>query len=436
MPRVRLANNASANLDGAVSNSATSIVLKNITATLQSELDLVWSDDVLVLTIADEVAHEIIIGTEWDSDTFTLTCTRGQDGTSGQEWGDGASIELRLPVYTLEQLFHSRAANSFVFPRSEGTSSPNVFMAGLDTSVLSEDSIAIGQKAEVESSSKSSIAIGHRSGAGASGSTTEEAVAIGYYAAATGHRSLAVGSQSTANADDATAVGRFAGALAKDATCLGHFSGAHGEKSTALGHFAGAYVEKSTAIGQNAEANAIKGLAVGVDSSVSTNGKFGLALGADAEANQVATAVIKGIGCHRTTADAPGTLETDDILTRHRCAPMMTLATGIIDLTDGAASYTIDLPTGYRFYPDRIDVIITAATSPSGAPAIQLGTDADANIASILAASAVTVNAAYERQVFTPVLHGVDNIRVSVETAGTGTLTCRVVVTGYLMENE
>ena len=85
-------------------------------------------------------------------------------------------------------------------------------------------------------------------------------------------------------------------------------------------------------------------------------------------------------------------------------------------------------------FVDAFDVVIVEASGATGAPEIQIGPD-DADPADYLAATVITKTAMGGRETFEPLTSdGVTTLRVSVVTAGTGTLSAKVVVRGYVME--
>ena len=99
---VKFSNNASTTLNGAITASATSIVVADI-----SEFPaLISSGDYMYLTLANAAGSkiEIIKVTNINSGTKTLTAVRGQDGTSGTAFSDGDLCELRLTSAGLNEV--------------------------------------------------------------------------------------------------------------------------------------------------------------------------------------------------------------------------------------------------------------------------------------------------------------------------------------------
>jgi len=476
----------------------------------------------LTITDAEETKIEIVLVYDADVGFSTFTAARGQGWTTAQEWSVDDIVEARVSSLLLKNLFSGESPNG---------------------------SIAIPAE-EAEASGDSSIAIG-LVGTEVS-ATSAEGVAIGEHAKVDGERSVAIGSAAQAQADSSVSIGAYAqtpsGSEAEGLISIGLHSGAEDDHCVAIGVYATARYPSSVAIGHYAMAASDGSIAIGDQATcpsyhirparhsimmgyyATARGDFSMAIGSGAYISDDIKGVIQiaAIGMIRSTSAGFSIGVDGDIDSRQRAAPMMSLATLIIDLTNSNDFHEIEIPTGTHFFPEKIDVIITSASSPEGAPAIQAGTgvvdafgldlggadggtyelgktgemqtlnhDDDAatiqaaletvygsgnatvvagsdfsitftftvedselvadftglsgdtspelaqtqtysasTVNNILSASAVTVDSAYQRESFTPEPHGVDNIRVSVETAGSGTLTCRVIVTGYLIEDE
>lgn len=87
-------NNAITSLNGAITNVATSI-----TVLAGGVFPAVSTPDYIYLTITEGVKIEIIKVTDITGNV--LTAVRGQDGTTGQAFGDSSRIDLRLTAITL-----------------------------------------------------------------------------------------------------------------------------------------------------------------------------------------------------------------------------------------------------------------------------------------------------------------------------------------------
>lgn len=90
---VKFSNNAATTLDGAITNSATSITVHNV-----SDFPTLGSNDYAYLTLANlaNTVLEIVKVTAIDTGTKQLTVVRGQDGTTAKAFADGDLCELRL----------------------------------------------------------------------------------------------------------------------------------------------------------------------------------------------------------------------------------------------------------------------------------------------------------------------------------------------------
>lgn len=90
---IKFSNNAETTLDGAISNSATSITVADVSA-----LPTLGVSDYAYLTLANAAATkiEIIKVTAIDVGTKVLTAVRGQEGSTAQAFDDGDLCELRL----------------------------------------------------------------------------------------------------------------------------------------------------------------------------------------------------------------------------------------------------------------------------------------------------------------------------------------------------
>lgn len=111
------------------------------------------------------------------------------------------------------------------------------------------------------------------------------------------------------------------------------------------------------------------------------------------------------------------------------------LRTAELDLTDAAAAVTVTIPTGYALLLDGLDTVITGSDTPGGTPSIEAGPD-DVTPDAYLANSPVGGTAVGDRDSHAVSLDAtVTAVRVSVATAGTGTVfTARALLRGYLLE--
>jgi hypothetical protein len=95
---VRFSNNASTTLNGAISATATSIVVNDVT-----EFPVLSSGEYTYLTLANatETKIEIIKVTSINTSTKTLTAVRAQDNTAAQTFSTDDLCELRMTAALL-----------------------------------------------------------------------------------------------------------------------------------------------------------------------------------------------------------------------------------------------------------------------------------------------------------------------------------------------
>ena len=108
---VKLSNNASALLDGAITNSATSITLDDV-----SEFPTVSGSDHTYVTLTNAAATkiEIVKVTAINTGTKVLTAVRDQDSTSALAFDDGDICELRLTTALLTEKISESAVDGGV----------------------------------------------------------------------------------------------------------------------------------------------------------------------------------------------------------------------------------------------------------------------------------------------------------------------------------
>ena len=410
-----LANNATASLASGITDADTSIELFGISTTLSTALGLIDASNRVLLTLADasETDHEIVEVTAWDSATSTATVTRGQDDTTAQAWGDGSKAEIRVGKKQLDERFgvSGNAANTVLISPDRS--------AGKDTDADGPNNTFIGNNFTLVPGNHYSVVAGE---SWAASSPLSFCTSIGCQT-------------ELANED-------FSSEDCYGAVAVGCLSMVYGNECTGVGTEVHAKGVDCVSIGYATSASGVKGItAIGAKSVINSwprsqdDLSFTTALGYKSICDRSCSIHIAGIPIQNKTSYLPW-LETDDIASRHRSAPITTLATGIIDLTDDTATAQIELPAGTHFFPDRIDVIITGVDTPGGSPEITVGTTTAGT--DILAATVITKDTAHQRQKISPDSDdGVDDIHISVSTAGSGTTySCRVVVSGYLVEDE
>ena len=108
---IKLSNNASALLDGAITNSATSITLDDV-----SEFPTVSGSDHTYVTLTNAAATkiEIVKVTAINTGTKVLTAVRAQDSTSASAFDDGDICELRLTTALLTEKISESAGDGGV----------------------------------------------------------------------------------------------------------------------------------------------------------------------------------------------------------------------------------------------------------------------------------------------------------------------------------
>jgi hypothetical protein len=111
---------------------------------------------------------------------------------------------------------------------------------------------------------------------------------------------------------------------------------------------------------------------------------------------------------------------------------------GVVDLT-AAGDTEISLPTGARFYPNEVGIVITEADSVTGQPSLSFG-EGSASPATLSASAQTTgldvVGDRERRQTLNKDV-GVTVLSATVDTAATATtLTGRVYFQGLFVEDE
>lgn len=378
MSKLLLANNATAKINTGIDAIATSIALKTISTTMQTLLAAISATQQALFTIADGTGTvEIIRVTAWTAGTNTITCTRGQNNTTAAPWLAGDAVEVRIPELILDQLYYGEPNNSIVIPREGPTvdisASYSVLIGVAGTiDVNSSSCVGIGSYVVIDASSDQSVAIGS-----AAWTQAAETVAIGanaYISDAAHTGAIAIGVNAKSSGINSITIGEKGWGTGASSICIGDYAdvGTDADYGIAIGKDATAEKKVSIAIGQGTYANGIQSIGIGMDAF--TNEDFTIALGSGSWAEHVGACHMTGIPYHRAaSAINPASLDAGDILTRHRAAAQMTLASGILNLTSAVSTQAIEIPDGCHFYPDRIDVIIISETTPGGTPKIKVG---------------------------------------------------------------
>ena len=453
MARYILGNKASATLDGAVGSADTSIQLKELSSTMTTALGAVDASNRILLTL-EGTEYEIVEVTAWDAGTSTATVTREQDGTTAAEWAAGESkAEIRGCKGLLDSLkdmtssFAGATTDIINLGGEQNDSSGNDILVKGNSWSPSTESISIGVGAHVYQTQ--CIAIGKNAKA-----YNPDAVAVGTNAQAYNNNGISFGINSQAHGVGAIAIGDTSRCGAADSIAIGPNTNT-GARQICIGSGAVSLMGDSILIGHEVTEDGVDGGSVlignnaeglgnqetvGIGRGVVTFAQFGTAIGSKAKISIHSAGHLAFIPIQPKASAIP-TIVSGDMATRHRSAPLTTLASGVIDLKSTESAYHIEIPAGHspassRFFIDRIDVIITAASSPGGSPAITVGTTAAGT--NILGATVITKDAEGQRQKIDPITDdGVTAIHIKVATAGSGTTyNCRVLVVGYLVENE
>jgi hypothetical protein len=374
-------------------------LLSNATADLVYTLTLFQVDDQ-----GEETAREIVLVTAAVDNTLTIQ--GGQEGTARPSggWPSGTEIEARVTAGALGDF-------SGNYLRSGGRNIIAAEGAAADETV--NDYILMGRHAYVEANSAVCI------GDGAYAGGTDAPVAVGKFASSSGDRGVAVGMSARAQ----------------------------GSRAVALGPDSRAAQDYSISAGFQSEALAESGAAFGRAAQVATGATSGLASGHGAKASAVESVALG----RAATSGVPGGLSCSALpylpasishlssylappATR-RAANQVILASPALDLTDGAAAVTLDLPSGTRLFIEAIDVVVVGSDTAGGSPEISIGPD-DVEPAAYLASTPVTKSGVGDRETHAPlVVDGVTNLRVATSVAGTGTLyQVQAVFRGYVME--
>lgn len=339
MATQKFLNNSSTTLNGAITDSATSIVVTDGT---------VFSDpasgEYYLATIDDGINIEVVQITDVTSNT--LTVVRGQDGTSGTAFGNGVDIASRLTAGSLDRFVQSdpdgnaRGLNSVNIQPSravatEVASGADAIAIGKNTTASGSDSTAIGVDAEAttqncvalgdsasvtvgnggvaigngaattdtnaiaignaaSSSEAQGIAIGDNASvagnANAGGiaigdvasTTLDDSIAMGRSSSCTVYNSVALGlSAACTVGDDAVSIGSSSDAKNTEAVAVGHWSQATATYSLALGSNANAVVSGAIGIGYNSDANGTDTICIGTDTGHESNNSVALSTGKD-----------------------------------------------------------------------------------------------------------------------------------------------------------
>lgn len=275
----------------------------------------------------------------------------------------------------------------------------NSFAAGFNSVANSLNSIAIGTQAEAQNG---------------------YSIAIGPQAIASGVDSLAIVDSSVAAGDYSIAIGQSANTV--------------GAQSIAIGFTPVAAGTDSVAIGNLAQSTGINSIAVGSPSSGVAD--YSIALGFNSGATIIGGVNISGtIITKKTSNVGSGNYVIEG------SAAVVTITTEEIDLKAPAADYTLTIPSGAKFYPDEVDLILTTiGGTVTAQPFVRAGiTGTLAKLLAIVQTTALTATL-FNRQRYQTLLSttGESTLTFGVTTPATGSSTImgRAVFRGILVENE
>lgn len=259
---------------------------------------------VAMLIISLITAISVPIITKKATRTVTSTGTdmwQYTDGTKTDIYYDGgtAAIGTSTPTSSTQLLLNtpSAAQNQITFQQSGNTlgglimdGNDNVGLGGVH--ILSGiQNVAVGT-GTVTVKGDNNVAIGHNANTGDSGTTVNNAVAIGALSQVTADGGTAVGYDTSA-ASNAVAFGFQVKATATNAIAMGYMAEATGVNSIALGYKAHASGTRAIAIGAQTVASATDSVAIGGSyvgttyTPATTNVQGQIKIGADNGSNSV-----------------------------------------------------------------------------------------------------------------------------------------------------
>lgn len=266
------------------------------------------------------------------------------------------------------------------------------------------------------------------------GYTTEDfALSIGEGSNVSGRESVAMGRNAQVNAQEAMALGHGATVNAEGGTAVGRNTNVSSPKSSAFGDSATAQPPGVTAIGASAVGQNVDVLAVGAGAVAQS--AYSIALGSYASARVQGGMAVHAISYlpdeYTHTAEFGGPPPTAS----RQAAMQVAVGTEALDVTDGGASVSFELPPDTLLMPDAFDVVVVESDGAGGAPEIQIGPD-DVTLNDYLATTPITKTAVGGRDTHTPLMtDGITALRVSIVTPGSGTAyKVKIIARGYVME--
>lgn len=369
---------------------------------------------------------EIVYVTAIESDTATVI--RGREGTTAADLPADTVLEARTTAALLNNV------STAIVVDEQGNTAP---LHGEGTAPPANVSWAV-TIGEISAAESEGVSLGRESYAATKG------VAIGRSAQASEFAAVALGSTSQAADMNAVALGRGAYA-AGSAVSVGAFAGARSDESVTINTNADTYGVGAVVAGYGALAGeaanpADSAVAVGRYAQVAPGTQAGVSLGPAAVCTVPSGMRLTGIPYIAKEPDDTGTQSSANVSSAQamqvsaarRVAASTVFATDPLDLTT-PGSVTLELPPGVVMAIDSIDAMVVSASSPGGAPTIQVGNDIVPD--KYIGTSAVTATVAGNRDTYSPAsTDGATKVTATVVGAATGTLSVRIVVRGYVME--
>lgn len=426
--RIGYMNNFKTTLAMPLASAATEMTLESGGADLlMMTADAMEEPQSYMLTLSNAAGDiEIIEVTAKDPvQPNLLTVIRGREGTAPRDWAGGDIVQMRLTARSLNRFAQMRLPVALGDPLQITTGTTDEAVVIGSGYATGEDPILIGMNI---------------------GGSANRILVMGWGSYAEGDDNIVLGNSSHSSDTGAIGIGSGVDVHADHGVGIGSESGVYGLMSVAIGHQATCGSEQSIAIGGSAVAQAPGAAVIGFNAK--SNSPAAVALGTGATANPPASmalgagslcGVLGGVHMHGLPYLSASYQHTPELQSyapdsTRQASMQVVIATTEIDLASGSSNAALQLPPNTIFLIDSLDWITTASDTPGGTPQIQVGTDETDN-ATLLAASEITATGLHQRQTFEP-LHsnGVTSVYVSVATAGTGTLTGKLVVRGYVME--
>lgn len=359
------ADAASANLASEAAPGNTTITISNISTGLSGLLPRVDASHRVLLTLSapDNTFREVVAVSGWNAGLSRLTVIRGQEGTVALDWPAGTPIELRVNSKLLGSLPNLDSKGSLNLGNSfhDGVIGAHSVAAGDQSECYADYGIVLGNEAMIAADAANSIVVGRMAQSEAVGG-----IALGRDAHVnTGStRAVSLGSEALGYAQDGVAIGTSANVASERAVALGQWATVDGDRS-------------------------IYACSIGAQSTT-WNAAYAFAMGQGSVTRQRLISCGNILWGHRPTRDDnEWSRDVDDGNSRHRAAPLMTIASDVIDLADAESISDIYVPSfkswrvqmghteywgayGTRFYPESVDVVIVESASPGGTPAIQI----------------------------------------------------------------